>query len=152
MEEQIRRFPCVAEKIFGCLEARSLVKCREVCKSWKIFIQNSKFSWVRMIKGIIVELEQPTHIHDQWNRVLLISNIEQVKFIAWHLNGFLAYRRALSREMVEDEFSPLFILAHIQGSINLYKDLCKTFDSGIFLKKKPIQYSFYFLWPVEEKK
>ena len=108
MEEQIRRFPCIAEKIFGYLDVRSLVKCREVCKLWKIFIQNSKFSWVRMIKEIISKLEQPAHIHDQWNRLLLISNIKQVKLIAYHLNAFLR-KRIISQgksKKVEEEFSP----------------------------------------------
>ena len=92
MEDQIKRFPCIAEKIFGYLDVKSLAKCREVCKLWKIFIHTSKFSWVRMIKETILKLEQPAHIHDQWNRLLRISNVKEVKLISYHLQAFLAYR------------------------------------------------------------
>ena len=77
-------------------------------------------------------------------RVLLISNIKQVMKIAVHLDDFLAFKRGYCRDFkMEKEFSPLFILARIQGSINLYKDLCKSFDSGLFLKKNPFNFISY---------
>ena len=51
MEQVILRFPHLAEKIFGDLNKRSLVKCKKVSLQWNHFLKNNKaYNW-QVIKG-----------------------------------------------------------------------------------------------------
>ena len=51
MEQVILRFPHLAEKIFGDLNKRSLVKCKRVSLQWSHFLKNNKaYNW-RVLKG-----------------------------------------------------------------------------------------------------
>ena len=44
------RFPHIAEKVFGMLNDKDLVKCRGISNDWKKIIDNQKLPWIRMIK------------------------------------------------------------------------------------------------------
>ena len=50
IEYLIDRFPHIAEQIFEYLDDKSLVKCREVVKSWQEFIDNRNLPWKRIVK------------------------------------------------------------------------------------------------------
>ena len=130
MEKQVTRFPHVAVKIFDYLDIRSLAKSREVCKLWKTFIEGSKFSWIKFIEGFLNLSKQSEEIKRQWKRVLLMGNIKQIANIAYTLQAKVAYYDptyyGFTRKLVQDNFSPLFLLAEMKDSVNLYKDLCKT--------------------------
>ena len=82
MEKQVTRFPHVAVKIFDFLDIGSLAKSREVCKLWKIFIQSSKFFWVKFINEFLKHSKQSEEIQRQWKRVLFMANIKQIIGIA----------------------------------------------------------------------
>ena len=43
MEDQIFRFPHIAQQIFEQLDNESLANCREVDRAWHEFINNEKF-------------------------------------------------------------------------------------------------------------
>ena len=124
MEKQITRFPHVAVKIFDFLDIRSLAKSREVCKLWKIFIQRSKFFWVKFINDFLKHSKQSEEIQRQWKRVLFMANIKQIIGIAAQVqSSFCSSLRGL---LVPEDYSPLPVLARLKDSVNLYKDLCKT--------------------------
>ena len=46
------RIPHVSKKIFEYLDDKSLMKCREVNKSWQKFIDGQRFTWIRIIKAV----------------------------------------------------------------------------------------------------
>jgi hypothetical protein len=46
-EDLCLRFPSVAESIFDELDNQSLVKCKEVSRVWRIFLQGPKFLIMR---------------------------------------------------------------------------------------------------------
>ena len=124
MEKQVTRFPHVAVKIFDFLDIRSLAKSREVCKLWKIFIQSSKFFWVKFINEFLKHSKQSEEIQRQWKRVLFMANIKQIIGIAAQVqSSFCSSLRGL---LVPEDYSPLPVLARLKDSVNLYKDLCKT--------------------------
>ena len=130
MEKQVTRFPHVAVKIFDYLDIRSLAWSRGVCKLWKKFIESSKFSWVKFIKGILKQLKQSEETQKQWKRVLFMANIKQIIGIAVQLQSSfcscLSDFRLSPPRLVPEDYSPLPVLARLKDSVNLYKDLCKT--------------------------
>ena len=129
METQITRFPHVAVKIFDFLDIRSLAKSREVCKLWKIFIESSKFFWVKFINEFLKHSKQSEEIQRQWKRVLFMANIRQIIGIAVQLQTSMCTClndvRLSSGKLVPEDFSPLPVLARLKDSVNIYKDLCK---------------------------
>ena len=54
MEEQIMRFPLIANKIFMNLKNEDFAQCREVCRSWDGFFNNNSFLQIRIRESIIV--------------------------------------------------------------------------------------------------
>ena len=52
MEEIISRFPHLAEKIFEELDNYNFIQCKVIGPSWKNFIEESKFSYIRLIKTV----------------------------------------------------------------------------------------------------
>ena len=49
MDEVLLRFPLLGEKIFNSLEYKSFIRCREVNKAWKNFIDGQGFQWAQII-------------------------------------------------------------------------------------------------------
>ena len=49
MEEVISRFPHIAEICFEELDNYNLIQCKVISQSWKNFIEESKFSYIRLI-------------------------------------------------------------------------------------------------------
>ena len=52
MEEVISKFPHIAEKIFEELDNYHFIQCKVVSKLWKNFMEESKFSYIRLIKTL----------------------------------------------------------------------------------------------------
>ena len=50
MEEVISKFPYIAEKIFDELDNYKFIQCKVVSKLWKNFMEESKFSYIRLIE------------------------------------------------------------------------------------------------------
>ena len=49
MKEIISRFPHIAEICFEELDNYNLIQCKVISQSWKNFIEESKFSYIRFI-------------------------------------------------------------------------------------------------------
>ena len=75
VEEIILRFPHLGESIFEQLDNESLAKSREVCDFWKIFIDDQKLPWIRMIKSYIKLL-------DPWQELIKILRVEILQDMA----------------------------------------------------------------------
>ena len=138
IEEQIKICPHVTVQIFDYLDIRCLVKCREVSKSWKLFIEKSRFSSVKMIKAIWQQLQPSVEIQRQWNRFLLIADNKKIRTALHWLN----------EDTIDNHFSPLLVLSKMQDSLELYKDICKTCKGDVFIiflgnLKKPGQGILY---------
>ena len=125
IEEQMKIFPHITEQIFDYLDIRSLNRCREVRKSWKIFIETSRFSSVKMIKAIVQQLQPSIEIQSQWNRFLLIADNKKIRFALHRLNTDL--------QDINKDCSPLFLLTKMKDSLELYKDICKTCKGDVFI-------------------
>ena len=126
IEEQMKVCPHVTEQIFDYLDLRCLVKCREVSKSWKLFIEKSRFSSVKMIKAIVRQLQSSVEIQSQWNRFLLIADNKKIRTVCRWMNGYVF-------SSINKDFSPLFVLSKMQDSLELYKDICKTCKGEVFI-------------------
>ena len=50
MEEVISKFPNIAEKIFEELDNYHFIHCKIASKLWKNFMEESKFSYIRLIE------------------------------------------------------------------------------------------------------
>ena len=57
MEGVLLRFPLLGQEIFEALDDVNLTNSRKMGKSWKIFIDNQKFYWIRVIKMYCKESE-----------------------------------------------------------------------------------------------
>ena len=75
MDNALLRFPHLGESIFEELDNESLAKSREVCDFWKIFIDDQKLPWIRMIKRHIKFL-------DPWQELIKISSVETLQEMA----------------------------------------------------------------------
>ena len=126
IEEQMKICPHVTEHIFDYLGLECLVKCREVSKSWKLFIEKSRFSSVKMVKAILQQLQPSVEIQSQWNRFLHVADNKKIRTVCHLLNRseLMGLKKA---------FSPLLLLSKIQDSLELYKDICKTCKGDVFI-------------------
>ena len=69
MEEVILRFSHLGEKIFTELDNLSLTRCREVSKTWKMFLDQQNFLHVRSIQS---HIEKKHEIGETWKAFLRI--------------------------------------------------------------------------------
>ena len=53
MESIFSKIPDLGEKIFKEIDNQSLVKCKEVQRSWYNFIKEEKVLWFRMIQNYL---------------------------------------------------------------------------------------------------
>ena len=51
MEQIFLRFPHLAEGIFEKLNNKTLANCKVVSRSWKVSIDDFKFTWIRALKN-----------------------------------------------------------------------------------------------------
>ena len=126
IEEQMKVYPHITEQIFNYLDVKCLNKCREVRKSWKIFIEKSRFSSVKLIKAIVQQLQPSIEIQSQWNRLLMIADNKKIKTV-FRLLNWGEFRG------INKDFSPLFLVSEMEDSLELYKDICKTCKGNVFI-------------------
>ena len=64
IEEIFSRLPNLSEDIFGRLDNRSLVSCREVSKTWQEYVDSQRVYWIRQI----LKCNPPqSKFHGEWN-------------------------------------------------------------------------------------
>ena len=76
MEEILRRFPHIGEQIFEELDNKSLAKCRQADRSWKTFIDDQKFPWIRKIRFCSLDSKEPLE------KILKKTKLDIVKELA----------------------------------------------------------------------
>ena len=79
MEAVLLRFPHIGYQIFDNLDDPILfLVCRDVSKSWKIFIDNGKLPWIRMIACHIKPLTSSWKKFFQKSNVILVAEMASV--------------------------------------------------------------------------
>ena len=76
-----QRFPHLGQQIFKEINNQSLVNCREVNTDWKLFCDNQKLTWIRMIEYSLPE--KP--ISKKWQRFLTTSQLDIICEIAFYV-------------------------------------------------------------------
>ena len=79
MESIFSKIPDLGEKIFKELDNQSLVKCKEVQRSWYNFINEEKFQWLRMIQNYIGDNNE---FKTAWRKVLKKAPVDFVTYVA----------------------------------------------------------------------
>merc|ERR1712166_74240 len=106
MEELLLRFPHIGTKIFEELDCESVTVCRTVITSWKSFIDDQKFLWIRKIRTYIQKSKESL------KNVLKFINIEDVKEIA----GF-----ARTAEGFLQKTSSILHFSAMTGNTNVFR-------------------------------
>ena len=76
MEEILRRFQHIGEQIFKELDNKSLAKCRKAYRSWRTFIDDQKFLWIRKIRFCSLDSKEPME------KILKQTKLDVVKELA----------------------------------------------------------------------
>ena len=76
MDEILRRFQHIGEQIFEELDNKSFAKCRKADRSWKTFIDNQKFLWIRIIRFCSLDSKEPL------KKILKQTKLKVVKELA----------------------------------------------------------------------
>ena len=87
MERIFLKIPDLAEKIFKELDNQSLVKCKEVQRSWYNFINEEKVLWFRIIQNYI---RKDNEFLQAWRKVLTKTPVDFVKQVALATEQFYA--------------------------------------------------------------
>ena len=78
--DMLLRLPHIGAQIFDSVDNSSLLKCKEASRPWYDFINEQKFSWVRMIQKYIKESNKNyTECPKHWQKLFRKRSFEQVK-------------------------------------------------------------------------
>ena len=113
MENVLLRFPHLAEQICQELGNQDLIKCKELSRSWKEFVEDQKFYWIRMIIWITTCFIPKRDILEH---LLKNSNGEVVKKI-----GVAACETI--RKHAEGWYRNVFYFALVSGQTEFLKKL-----------------------------
>ena len=75
MEEVNLRFDHLGKQIYNSLDNISLVKCKEVNRSWKTFLENQKFLYTRIIRQHVEKFHE---VGNAWEVTFAKSNTRTV--------------------------------------------------------------------------
>lgn len=76
MEDLLLRFPHISEEIFGNLNDKSLVECRQVCQSWCNSVDD-KQCWVRLIRNYTQLCHKD--FQKSWRKVLGKAQLQTIR-------------------------------------------------------------------------
>ena len=107
IEEIFGRLPNLSENIFGRLDNRSLVSCREVSKAWQEYVDSQRVYWIRQIS----KCNPPqSKFHEEWKIVLEKTPIETLKEFARYVFEY------------SQETSPIHVAGGL-GDVELFKSI-----------------------------
>ena len=118
IEEILTRFPHIGEQIFANLNDQNLTKCREVCDSWRTFLDGEKLIWTRIIMSYIEDTNSWN-----WKKFLSTTSTPMLCKIARRIEVF--YKCELNIGLCE-EMSPLHFAAMMYDDTNYCVDLIKN--------------------------
>ena len=113
MESIFAKIPDLGDKIIRELDNKSLLRCKEVQRSWYNFINEEKTLWLRMIQNYI---GNDNKFLTAWRKVLTKTTIDFVAQIAF------ATKQSRSNVFLVQTVSPISV-AVIDGSLDLYKEM-----------------------------
>ena len=91
MDNVLLRFPHLGEQIFKKLEDSSLANCHQLSRTGRLFIEDQKFLWIRIIKKLCDD--QPTYI----DRILVKINSDSIRNAANNVREFCRINLSISR-------------------------------------------------------
>ena len=92
--DMLMRLPHIGKQIFDSVDNSSLLKCKETSRSWYDFIDEQKFSWVRIIQKYVKESNKNyTECPKHWHKLFRKSSVEQVKYFASKIHEDVSYAR-----------------------------------------------------------
>ena len=132
MEEIICRFPHMAEKIFEELDNHYFIQCKVINPSWKNFMEESKFSYIRLIKT-------STNCSSKgMQKILKKTNLEDIIRLASDVGKLydelqkekVDFRRRRRRKgyLVTDPSLTLFHMAAKHGSLSVCQLMINSLD------------------------
>jgi len=89
MEEVLRRFQHIGKQIFEELDNESLAKCGQADRSWNVFIDNQKFSWIRKIRFCSLDSNEPLKIILKQTKLNIVKDLAKEALSSCRFkNGF----------------------------------------------------------------
>lgn len=90
----LMRLPHIGKQIFDSVDNSSLLKCKETSRSWYDFIDEQKFSWVRIIQKYVKDSNHNyTECPKHWRKLFRKSSVEQVKYFASKIQEDVSFAR-----------------------------------------------------------
>ena len=113
MESIFAKIPDLGDKIIRELDNKSLVRCKEVQRSWYNFINEEKTLWLRMIQNYIGD---DNKFFKVWRKVLSKAPVDFVAQISF------ATKRSHSKNFFIQTVSPISV-AVFDDSLYLYREM-----------------------------
>ena len=121
MENIISRFPHLGAQIFQELNDQDLIKCLKPSRSWKKFIEDEKFYWIRIIVGIIYD----NYRNSSWNRESLEKLLNDLDGKVVKELGGAACETRRHKDRV---YSNIFYFAFVSGQTDILKKLYHNYE------------------------
>ena len=88
MEEIILRFPNIGRDIFDSLNNKSLNRCKKSSRLWREFIDDQKFTWIRIIQKY-VRLSNKSFPKSQelWRKMFCKTRLECIRNLAEEMHS-----------------------------------------------------------------
>ena len=161
MDNVLSRFPHLGEQIFKKLNDESLSNCHQLTRACRLFIEDQKFFWIRVIKKLLDDPRFKKSDRDILiNKVLLKFKFDSVKNIGTTIREFGKINLSISRGQA------LLHFAAMSGEIDIVKNLSnENWDNQIPNQKDnrgrtPLHFAaknghyevFKFIWKDQKKK
>jgi ankyrin repeat protein len=129
MEEILRRFQHIGKQIFKELDNKSLAKCRKADRSWRTFIDDQKFSWIRKIRFCSIDSKEPLE------KILKQTKLDIVKELAEKALSlcFCKFKNKMGFDLNRRKTGHILYFAAMIG----YEDVFKEESISKFNEKNP---------------
>ena len=88
MEEIILRFPNIGRDIFDSLNNESLQRCRKSSRLWHEFIDQQKFTWIRIIKKhVSLSSKSFPKSQELWRKMFCKTRFECIRNLAEEIHS-----------------------------------------------------------------
>ena len=114
MEDMILKFPHIAGNIFGELDDISMINSKEVSKSWRVFLDEEKVQWYRILQKYA---ELKVRFWDYWKMVIKNTPAGIIKTLAIGTHQFFEDNPKFVQKKLQ--ISPISIVAG-SGCFNTY--------------------------------
>ena len=110
MEVLSLRFPHLIENIFCELDNQNLVDFREVNRTFRSFIDDGRFRWIRIIRKFIGNISNPHK--ESWNKVLHKAPTQNIQELGKAVKKFFEVRKSRIQVNLCQKLLFLYQLTH----------------------------------------